>query len=292
MSKLRFLAFSDLEGRHDLISLLVDADLSKYDFLLYKGDTPDPEVYKKIRRSKTLGGSAWQERTSMAIIEESEEAKKAFKKAVEDSTKINNLFAIIKEKIPIYGILGNSDTVPTAIAPKLGLKPVDFSENIVIVHNRIVEFKGFNLIGYNGRVKYIDETIIEAPQLFFDEEKAAEDLHKLFEKVDPRKTIFVTHVPPYGILDKVKEDWVAYGVGTYGDKAKDGHIGSNAFRDVAFQYQPLVHSFGHIHEAAGVEKQGRTTFINGGALGETAAVEEVTIQEGEVTCKWVQLSEL
>lgn len=90
----------------------------------------------------------------------------------------------------------------------------------------------------------------------------------------------------------MKEDWVAYGVGTYGDKAKDGHIGSNAFRDVAFQYQPLVHSFGHIHEAAGVEKQGRTTFINGGALGETAAVEEVTIQEGEVTCKWVQLSEL
>ena len=72
MSELRFLAFSDLEGRHDLIGLLVDADLSKYDFLLYKGDTPDPEVYKNIRKSRSLAGRPWEERTSTSIMEESD----------------------------------------------------------------------------------------------------------------------------------------------------------------------------------------------------------------------------
>jgi Icc-related predicted phosphoesterase len=292
MSELSFLAFSDLEGRHDLIGLLADADLSKYDFLLYKGDTPDPEVYKNIRKSRSLGGRPWEERTSTSIMEESEEVRKAFRKAVEDSTKINNLFSIIKEKITIYGVLGNSDTVPTRIAPHLGLEPVNFSENIEMLHNKIIKVKGFNLIGYNGRVKYVDENIIEAPELMFDEDKALEDLSKLFEGGDPQKTIFVTHAPPYGILDKVKEDWVAYAVSTYGDKAKEGHIGSNAFRDAVLKYQPLVHTFGHIHESAGVEKHGETTFINGGAFGATSEVEEVTIKDREVKFKWVKLSEL
>jgi Icc-related predicted phosphoesterase len=292
MNELRFLAFSDLEGRHDLIGLLVDADLSKYDFLLYKGDTPDPEMYKNIRKARSLAGRPWEERTSTSIMEESEEVKNAFRKAVEDSTKINNLFATLKQKIQIYGVLGNSDTVPTRIAPRLGLEPVDFSKNIEMLHNRIIKVKGFNLIGYHGRVKYLDENIVEAPELMFNEDKAAEELNKLFENVDPRTTILVTHVPPYGILDKVKEDWVPYAVSTYGDKAKQGHIGSTAFRDVALKYHPLVHTFGHIHESAGVEKLGETIFMNGGALGERAEVEEMTIQNGTVTCKWIKLKDL
>jgi Icc-related predicted phosphoesterase len=289
MEELKFLGFSDLEGRHDLIGLLVDADLSKFDFLLYKGDTPDPEVYKNIRKLRSLGGRPWEERTSTSIMEESEEVKNAFRKAVEDSTKINNLFSIIKKKIPIYGVLGNSDTVPTRIAPHLGLEPVNFNENIEMLHNKIIRVKGFNLIGYNGRVKYLDENIVEAPELMFDEDNAFKDLSKLFERVDPRRTIFVTHVPPYGILDKVKEDWVPYAVSTYGDKAKEGHIGSNAFRDAVIKYQPLIHTFGHVHETSGVEKQGGTTFINGGALGATAEVEKVTIKNGEITCNWIKL---
>ncbi len=292
MSSLKFLAFSDLEGRHDLMSLLTTADLSKYDFLLYKGDTPDPHVYKELRKARTLAGNSWEKKTSSAFLEESEEAKKAFIKAVEDSTKINDIFSILKKKLPLYGVLGNSDTVPTMIAPKVGLPPVDFSKNINIIHKRVVEFKGFYFVGYNGRAQYLDETIIEAPDLYFNEQKAAQDLHELFKNVDPVKTLFITHAPPYGILDKVQESWVAYGVGTYGEKAKDGHIGSDAFKEIVFKYQPLLHTFGHIHETPGIEKHGKTTFINGGALGETGEIEEVTIQGDKVTCRWVKLTDL
>ena len=292
MDELTFIAMSDLEGRHDYISLLVDADLSRYDFILYKGDTPDPQVYKNIRKARSLGGKPWEERTSTSIMEESEDVKAAFRKAVEDSSKINHLFSIIKKKIPIYGVLGNSDTVPTQIAPKLGLEPVDFSKNIDMLHNKITEVKGYSIIGYHGRVRYLDENIIEAPELMFVEETAAEDLARLFDQTDPKKTIFVTHVPPYGILDRVKEDWIPYAVTTYGEKAKNGNIGSNAFRDIALKYRPLLYTFGHVHETPGVEKIGETTFINGGALGETGEVEEVTIQDGEVTCTWVSLKEM
>jgi Icc-related predicted phosphoesterase len=292
MGELKFLAMSDLEGRHDLVKKLLDADLSKYDLLLYKGDTPDPQVYKKIRRAMTLSGNQWSARTSTGIYDEHEESRKAFRKSVEDSTIINNLFGEIKKKLPIYGVLGNSDTVPTMVAPKIGMEAVDFGKYITLVHNRIEQFKGFTFVGYNGRVRYLDEEIVEAPQLSFIEEKALEDLHKLFKQVDPDKTIFVTHSPPYGILDKVAPEWVSYGVGTYGEKAKEGHIGANAFRTIAFEYQPLLHTFGHIHETPGVEKHGRTTFMNGGALGETEEMEEVTIKDGNVSCRWVKISDL
>ena len=292
MSRLIFLAMSDLEGRHDYISLLAESDLSKYDFILYKGDTPDPQVYKEIRKSRSLGGKPWEERTSTSIMEESEEVKAAFSKAVEDSTKINGLFSVIKKKTPIYGVLGNSDTVPTRIAPHLGLDPVDFGENIEILHNKIVKVKGFNLIGYNGRVKYLDENIVEAPELMFTEDQAAADLNGLFEQVDSSKTIFVTHVPPYRILDKVKEDWISYAVSTYGERANEGNIGCTVFRDTSLKFHPLLHTFGHVHETPGIEKQGETTFINGGALGETGEMEEVTIEDGEVSFRWVKLTDL
>lgn len=292
MSELKFLAMSDLEGRHELIKKLADADLSKYDFILYKGDTPDPQVYKKIRRSMTLGGTDWEKRTSTGIFETHEESRKAFRKSVEDSTIINHLFGEIKKKIPMYGVLCNSDTVPTMIADKIGMEPVDFGKHIKLVHKKVENFKGFSLVGYNGRVRYLDEVIVEAPQLSFIEETAEADLEALFKGLDPEKTIFVTHAPPHGILDLVNSEWVAYGVGTYGEKAKEGHIGSLAFRNIAAKYQPLVHTFGHIHERPGVEKHGRTTYINGGALGETEEIEEVIIKDGEVSFKWIKVSEL
>ncbi len=292
MEKLSFLAFSDLEGRHDLIRLLGDADLSRYDCLVYKGDTPDPAVYKEIRRSLTLKGSSWSDRTATAIINNYGEAWEASVKAVEDSAKVADLLRSIRQRIPIYGVLGNSDTVPTVMAPALGLQPVDSTESMELVHNRTAEFKGFDLLGYNGRVQYIDETIVEAPQLYFAEEDAARDLAALFEQVQPETTIFITHAPPYGILDNVKEDWVSYAMGTYGESGKNGHIGSKTFRDLTSRYQPLVHTFGHVHERPGVEKHGRTTFINGGALGETEEVEEVIIEDGEVSCRWIRLADL
>lgn len=291
MDTLRFLAFSDLEGRHDLMNIFTQVDLSKYDFLLYKGDTPDPQIYKTLRKTRTLAGRPWEEKTSVAFLEE-EEVKQAFIKAVEDSTKINEIFGVLSKTIPLYAVLGNSDTVPTVIAPKVGMETVDFGKYMSIIHNKVVKIKDYYLVGYNGRAQYLDEATIEAPDLYFNEKKAASDLHELFKQVDPKKTIFVTHAPPYGVLDQVKESWRPYGIATYGEKAKDGHIGSDAIKEIVDAYKPLVNTFGHVHETFGVEKRGETVFINGGALGETGETEEVIVEGDTVTCRWLKLSEL
>jgi Icc-related predicted phosphoesterase len=292
MGRLRFLAASDLEARDDYIAQIAEADLSKYDFFLYKGDTPDPSMYKKIRREQTLRGEAWEKRSSFSLLEDYPETVAAFTEAIDASRKINDLFGRIKIQIPLVGVLGNSDTAPTVIAPKIGLEPVDFGAHMTLIHSRMIEFKGYNLIGYNGRAQYIDETVVDAPHLYFDEKEAEANLEALFKQVDPSKTIFVTHAPPYGVLDDVDGDWISYGVATYGDKAKDGHIGSDAIGNIAFKYQPLLHTFGHIHERFGVTKKGNTVFFNGGSLGETGEVEEVIIDGDEVTCRWIKVDEL
>jgi Icc-related predicted phosphoesterase len=289
---LKILLLSDIEGRHDLVQIVVDADLSAYDCVIYKGDTPDATVNKQIRKMRSLSGEAWEKRTSTSIMDDNSEAVAAMRKAVEDSAKVNAQFAQIAKKLPFFGVLGNSDTVPTRIAPRLGMETVDFSKSMTMLHNKVVEFKGWQIVGYQGRVKYRDENIVEAPELMFDETVAEKDLHALFANVDPARALFVTHVPPHGILDKVNPEWVEYGIATYGDKAKDGHIGSTAFKNIAAKYQPLLHTYGHIHERPGVEKHGRTTYFNGGAMGETGEIEVVTIRNGAVECGWIKLEDL
>jgi hypothetical protein len=47
-----------------------------------------------------------------------------------------------------------------------------------------------------------------------------------------------------------------------------------------------------VHETPGIEEQDETTFFNGGALGETGEMEEVIIEDGEVSCGWVKLTDL
>lgn len=66
-----------------------------------------------------------------------------------------------------------------------------------------------------------------------------------------RVRVAVTHVPPYGTtLDRV---W------------SGGHVGSRAVREIVEREQPSLLVCGHIHEAQGVERLGRTLIVNCGA---------------------------
>ena len=93
--------------------------------------------------------------------------------------------------------------------------------------------------------------------------KAASDLTG---NIDPEKLIFVTHYPPYGILDRL---W------------NGRSVGYPEFLDFANQKKPILHVFGHIHEDTGVEKKGKTTFINC-ALASSRKAYIVTLPEKKV----------
>lgn len=53
---MKFLAFGDLLGDEDIVRRVGLLDLKAYDFLLYTGDTPNPEVFKAIRHTRVLDG--------------------------------------------------------------------------------------------------------------------------------------------------------------------------------------------------------------------------------------------
>lgn len=82
---------------------------------------------------------------------------------------------------------------------------------------------------------------------------------------DPSNSVFNIHVPPYGsTLDEAPEL-------TADLKPKDAGrslvpVGSHAVREMIDRYQPLLGLFGHIHEAKGATRLGRTLCINPGSM--------------------------
>lgn len=63
-----------------------------------------------------------------------------------------------------------------------------------------------------------------------------------------RGCIFLTHQPPFGILDNVGET----------------HIGSKGIREAVDIAKPILVVSGHVHEARGYEKIRKTLFVNPG----------------------------
>lgn len=76
-----------------------------------------------------------------------------------------------------------------------------------------------------------------------------------------RQHILLAHVPPHGL----RLDLTYSGV----------HAGSHAVRAFVEERQPALVLCGHVHEARGIEKLGRTTVVNcgRGGMGEYALVE-------------------
>lgn len=101
------------------------------------------------------------------------------------------------------------------------------SKNVTILTNKVVSYKGYHFLG----VDYGYYSQIPA----------------LAKGINPKKLILITHDPPYDMLD------ISY-------------FGSNAglldLRAAVTEVKPVLHVFGHIHEAAGYVKHKGTLFIN------------------------------
>jgi len=77
--------------------------------------------------------------------------------------------------------------------------------------------------------------------------KYEEQLKPIYAAIPTDVDVLITHSPPWSILDR----------------CKDGRcVGSINLLEVVQQRAPQYHCFGHIHESYGVEKHGKTTYIN------------------------------
>ncbi|WP_052287730.1 metallophosphoesterase family protein [Hyperthermus butylicus] len=96
------------------------------------------------------------------------------------------------------------------------------------------------------------------------------DAEKLRVEVDEKLLdVLVSHHPPYGVLD---------------ESAWGGHGGLLVIRRLVEGLQPLLHLFGHIHEARGQARLGATLAVNPGPLvqGYYAVIE---VSDGKVEAR-------
>jgi Icc-related predicted phosphoesterase len=86
------------------------------------------------------------------------------------------------------------------------------------------------------------------------------DRRRLYATIPDDTDIFITHGPPFGILD------VAPGSGY--------HAGDPELLEAVQRVQPMLHVFGHIHGAYGTEEIDDTLFVNAGLLGQGGGIEQ------------------
>jgi len=93
----------------------------------------------------------------------------------------------------------------------------------------------------------------------------------------PEKLIFNFHCPPHGTaLDEAPE--LTEDLGVVGGGRVLAHVGSTAVREAIENNQPALSLHGHIHEARGTARLGRTLSINPGSAYETGDLQGAVIE--------------
>lgn len=73
------------------------------------------------------------------------------------------------------------------------------------------------------------------------------ELKQKWDVIPPETDVLITHGPPYGQLDATRGGEL---------------VGCQDLLEAVERIRPRLHVFGHIHEGAGVSRNGHTTFIN------------------------------
>ncbi len=182
--------------------------------------------------------------------------------------------------VPLYLIPGNDDDF--AIDPILDrdeFRPVN-------VDGKVVEMPGgLQLLSYGWSNPTPWQTPREVP-----EEELYRRLDELAEQVDdPRRAVFMIHVPPHDsgldtapILDENLRPTVSAG------DVLRGPVGSTAVRRLIEERQPILSIHGHIHESGGERKIGSTVCLNPGSEANHGILRGYLVDIGDTGIELVQ----
>jgi Icc-related predicted phosphoesterase len=148
------------------------------------------------------------------------------------------------------------------------------SKCVELTEGRVVELgDGFSMVstGYSNITPW--KTYRELPE----PELAAKLDGMIPAQADMRKLVFNFHCPPYGSnLDDAPQVDENLNIKDAGRALIP--VGSTAVRDAIMKHQPLLSLHGHIHEAKGVAKLGKTLSINAGSLYEQGVLQGVVVE--------------
>ncbi len=244
-SPLKILCIGDLHGYVPKNAAKI-VERENPDFIINTGD------FCNADKSRALIFKNWNKLSGRSLADVV--GKKKLKEIY--SEEIKSSYAPIKFltslKIPVYTITGNNDFVKKDIKwlkEDIGLKEKSFEELIAKSKIKILnkkEIGKFQLLGKSGYFGFGDYNL----------KRREKDLKKLFENTKGRKnekTIFVSHSPPYGILDIV---------GWKKSPMYKKHVGDVAYRKIIDKYKPALNICAHMHENQGIKRVGKTIVLN------------------------------
>ena len=164
---------------------------------------------------------------------------------------------LAESRTPLYLIPGNDDefTIDDALNTP-GYGPVNGDGRVLDIPGDLQLLSS----GWSNHTPWATPREESEEQLF-------ERLDALAQQVrDPRRAIFMIHVPPHdsGLDEAPLLDENLRPTISAGDVLR-GPVGSTAVRRIIEKYQPVLSVHGHIHESGGERKIGDTLAINPGS---------------------------
>ncbi len=256
---MKILAIGDPHGNlDDIRKIPLDADLILITGDLGKADLARKMFFENLRRKR----EGLPEKEYSANQE-----KMAFMQAYNSSMR---LVRYLRRFAPVFSIFGNleSSNVETRrLSKKHGIELPFLSNSlndlpdVRVINNRVANFQGVRI----GCLEYFLDACWAKEfrpddKSIADRAKRQSEKARIFLKNFGRTDILVCHQPPYGILDEVDAK--------FAPKEWQGkHAGSKLIRDYIEKYSPRYVFCGHIHEAEGMKKVGRTEVYNLGNCG-------------------------
>lgn len=111
--------------------------------------------------------------------------------------------------------------------------------NAIYLQDEAVEIDGVKFYGSPWQPRFCDWA--------FNLDRGAQ-LREKWDRIPQETDVLITHGPPLG----------------HGDRVAHGgqHVGCEDLLDAIRRVQPRLHLFGHIHEDAGITREGTTTCVN------------------------------
>lgn len=185
--------------------------------------------------------------------------------------KLNEVCELLKAiDVPVYLLIGNDDHIQDEKWDEILKRHGIFNLNL-----RMHALGELKLVGFPYVLPTPWNTNNELP-----ENELAKKLRNI-ESLVGRNTIFITHGPPKGILDRVSNGLRA---------------GSESILKLVKDKQPVFHIFGHIHEAFGNTKIDNTICCNASCLWSEWLLRGYLIntEDGSVKIieRWVSLKDI
>lgn len=235
---------------------------NKPDIILCTGDFPD---FSELRRIEFKYWNQINSEDMISII-----GLQRYKKLERDGilAGVKVLKQLNSFGIPVFIVHGNHDLTnkyPWS-GKNLPRKMKKFSlentikklKNITLLEYSFKKFRNYFFYGFG--CKFLSAHIPAHPVYAHIwnhlVEKETKEFRKFFKSVDPRKSIILSHDPPFETkLDKILMKQSP----RYGE-----HIGDFVMKEFALKYKPLLWVCGNIHENFGTMKLGKTLVLNAG----------------------------